>query len=300
MRIVVVVAVAVIAGAAGPARADHATGERLRDEASALADHQNFAGAAAKYREAYAADPLADYICDVGVAFYKAKELPRAQLYLGRCLELGARLDPTYLEKVGATLAQIERALVTSGFAPVAIEVEPPTATIAIGSFGPDDVVTGGRTVWMKIGGDSVTATAEGYQPMTQHVTPPADKRVDIKLARTPETPKLDTPKLDTTPIHVQQPPPPIVEHPIARDVPPSKLPLIAASSVVVASVIAAVIAHGQASDHADRAGLALRGDAFRDESSSVTRWNAVFGVGVGLAGLGAAAAGYLVISGRF
>jgi len=69
---------AIIAVLAARATADPATAEQRAAEAKDRATHGDLPGAAAKFREAYAADPRPDLICNVGIAYYKAKDLPRA------------------------------------------------------------------------------------------------------------------------------------------------------------------------------------------------------------------------------
>src|SRR5262245_8231343 len=92
----------------GVASADPTSAEQAKREAEALAAQSNFVGAAAKYREAYAADPRAEYMCNIGVAYYKAKDLPRAERYLDQCLVIGKSLDAAFLDNV----AKVERAVV--------------------------------------------------------------------------------------------------------------------------------------------------------------------------------------------
>src|SRR5215470_17873339 len=89
------------------ARADPRTADQAAAEADARARAKDYLGAAAKFREAYAADPRPDLICNVGVAYHKAQELPRAQLFLSRCLERGSALDSAFIDVVRATLARL-------------------------------------------------------------------------------------------------------------------------------------------------------------------------------------------------
>src|SRR5439155_1719800 len=125
--VVLVVCVAAVARtAADPAAADHAAAE-----AAAAAARKDFAGAAAKFREAYAADPRPQLMCNVGVAYFKAgkAELPRAHRYLEQCLQGGQSLDAKFL----ANAAQVDKAvtdqLAAGDFAPVDVVVQPAIAT---------------------------------------------------------------------------------------------------------------------------------------------------------------------------
>src|ERR1700704_4949178 len=122
-RAVIVIAMLIAAGT--ESRADPATADKAAAEADVRVLAKDFLGAAAKFREAYAADPRPGLICNVGVAYNKAQELPRAQLYLGRCLERGSALPGPFIDGVRATLAKIEAALKVGNYTPIDIVVEP-------------------------------------------------------------------------------------------------------------------------------------------------------------------------------
>src|SRR6185436_20471106 len=161
------VLIATILVAAATARADPQVADRAAAEADALARAKDFRGAAAKFREAYAADPRPDFMCNIGVAYHKAQELPRAQLFLSRCLERGSALDGKFIDVVRATLARLEVTLKAGNYTPVDVVVEPRFATVAIDAFAPDETFDGGRTVWLSFGAYQVTARAEGYRAQT-------------------------------------------------------------------------------------------------------------------------------------
>jgi hypothetical protein len=142
------VVLAVVAGF-GPvaARADTVA------DAQALATAGDFIGAALKYREAFAASPRAELICNVGVAYYKAKDLPRAHRYLEQCLAVGTSLDATFFTNVKSVVVAVEQRLGSGDFKPINVVVQPPTATTTIeGGIPYDEPFVGSRRVWFPFG----------------------------------------------------------------------------------------------------------------------------------------------------
>src|SRR4029079_208300 len=168
MRAVLVIATLVAVEASG--RAQPAVANRAAAEADQRALAKDYLGAAAKFREAYAADPRPDLICNVGVAYHKAQELPRAQLFLSRCLERGSALRGSFIDVVRATMSRLEAQLKAGKFTPVDVVVEPRFAPIAIDAFAADEGFEGGRTVWLAFGTYHVTVRADGYAPRTVEV----------------------------------------------------------------------------------------------------------------------------------
>src|ERR1044071_3461043 len=164
------VLVCTILVAAPSARADTQTANRAAAEADALLRAKDFRGAAAKFREAYAADPRPDFMCNVGVAYHKAQELPRAQLFLSRCLERGSALDGSFIDVVRATMSRLEASLKAGKFTPVDVVVDPRFASVAVDAFAADETFEGGRTVWLGFGTYHVTVRADGYAPKTIEV----------------------------------------------------------------------------------------------------------------------------------
>jgi hypothetical protein len=284
------------------ARADPQAANRAAAEADALARAKDFRGAAAKFREAYAADPRPDFMCNVGVAYHKAQELPRAQLFLSRCLERGSALDGKFIDVVRATLARLEATLKAGNYTPVDVVVEPRFATVSIDAFAPDETFDGGRTLWLAFASYRVTVRADGYRPQTIEVT--AKDRAILAVRVTLEREVVEPPREPGTGVKPAQPggdnpgtstgggdrPPPSAPAP-GR---PSMLPAIAATAGAVVFAALAFYARGQAADHADLAGFALHQDAYDAEADSVRTWNTVFGVGLAVSGASAIAGGYL------
>jgi hypothetical protein len=268
-------------------------------EAEALAKQGDFVGAAAKYKLAYASDPKPATICNVGVAYYKAKQLARAQLFLNRCLERGTALDQQFVDQVRAVLTSLEQTLRAGDFTPLDIVVEPAGAKVTIVEYGDDEAFIGARLVWLPFGAHRLVARAEGY----------ADKLVEVDAKGRDTTPiKITLEKVtdavpETTPgvgsnanagsgsgsASVIIEPPPTV-----TTTRPSLIPAIAATGVSVAGIATAIIGYLKAQDRAEYATFAVTPDVYTRDQHAVTGWNAVMITGVGVGVVGAAAAGYL------
>src|SRR5438874_5540734 len=107
-----VVSAAVIAIAlAGRAGADPAKADALAADANTAVRAGDFAGAAAKFRAAYAEDPRPELVCNVGVAYYKANDLVRAHHYLSTCHATGEQLDAKFMANVEAVIGAVEAEL---------------------------------------------------------------------------------------------------------------------------------------------------------------------------------------------
>jgi hypothetical protein len=289
--------------AVSAARADPQAANRAAAEADALARAKDFRGAAAKFREAYAADPRPDFMCNVGVAYHKAQELPRAQLFLSRCLERGSALDGKFIDVVRATLARLEATLKAGSYTPVDVVVEPRFATVSIDAFAPDETFDGGRTLWLAFASYRVTVRADGYRPQTVEVTAKDRAILPVRVALEREV-VVEPPREPDSGVKPAQPaedtartgtgagdqPPPSAPAPSR----PSMVPAIAASAGAVVFAALAFYARGQAADHADLAAFALHEEVYDSEADSVRTWNTVFGVGLAVAGASALASGYL------
>lgn len=185
MRALAVTALLVLAPAA--ARADAAGALRASAEAEQLAKAGAYTEAAARFREAYRLDPLPKYLCNVGVAYQKAKQLAKAHLYLGECLRTGASLDAAFLAKVGEVVRAVETTLRESGFVSVEIAVTPATASLELETFDRDERFVGTRTLWMTTGRHTATVSAEGHTTQRVDIDATASTgRVSIELVPSP------------------------------------------------------------------------------------------------------------------
>lgn len=219
-------AVAALLALAPVAHADTAGGEKASAEAEQLAKAGAFTEAAGRFREAYRLDPLPKYLCNVGVAYQKAKQLAKAHLYLTECLRTGVNLDVAFLAKVGEVVAAVETTLRDSGFVAVEIAVAPDTATLELETFDRDEKFVGSRTLWMTLGRHTATVSAEGYA--TQRVEIDATTSTGrIEIALVPGGAAMPAPT--PTPITMPAPTPGDGSRPSHR-----VLPLVVASSALV------------------------------------------------------------------
>ena len=264
------------------ALADPAGADRASAEAETHAKAGDFVGAAAKFREAYAEDARPEFLCNVGVAYHKAKELPRAHLFLSRCLEHGASLDTRFVDQVRGVVAATEVTLRTGPFTPVDITVEPAGATVAFAEFAPDETVIGSHLVWLPSKAHRVTVRAEGYVEQTVPLEARGHDviKLGVVLVHVPAPPP--------PPPHEEPPPPP---PPAAR---PSKLPAIAASIVTVGAAVVGGIAFANGHSRAQAAAFALTPATYQDDVASVDRWNQLMAVSGIVAVIGAGASAYL------
>ncbi len=280
-----VIAVALCAFGAS-ALADPATADRLADEATALDKAGKFGEAAERFREAWRNDKLRPLLlCNIGISYYKAKDLVRANLVLGQCLEQ-ATLDPKISDGVRKALASTEAVMRAGGHTPVRIASDPSGTSIAILELGNEEAFVGSRVVWLPFGTYHVRAHAEGYVDQMQTVAPSTPEAMTLTIA-------LDRVKAEPAPVVkapvVVEARPPSVEHPR-----PSIAVPIATTIGTAAAVVLAVVARGNARDKAERSRTALDPTTFDDETSTAKAWNATFVVGAGVAVVGAVASVFL------
>src|SRR5688500_15594953 len=93
---------------------------------------KRFEEAAAAFAAAYAEDPQPKYLCNIGVAFHRARDLSRAQAYLSDCVIRGTSLDARFISSVRDTLDTVEAQLRVGNYTPVDILVSPKTAEITV------------------------------------------------------------------------------------------------------------------------------------------------------------------------
>jgi hypothetical protein len=183
------IAVCVVATARANADSAAAAAATAQAAEAAAAQHQ-YDEAAAKFRDAYRLDPRPEYFCNVGVAYQRAKQWPRAQLYLGECLVRG-NVDPQFTARVRAALGTVEQKLRDGDYTPVDVSVVPATASIAVGDFATDEAFIGPRVIWLPFGAHDLTASADGYLAHTEAITARDHGRAEIhfELAKRPPPP---------------------------------------------------------------------------------------------------------------
>lgn len=208
-------------------------------------------------------------MCNVGVAYYKAKDLPRAERYLDQCLVIGKSLDAAFLDNVAKVEKVVVDKLKSGDFSPVDLVVEPSTAETVI--EGPDmhgDSVVGSRRIWLPFGGYTLKIHAEGYadQSVTVDATAhtPVIKRVALERAATKpvaeQTPIADQPPQVTATTALQAPP--VEVHAEQK----SKLPALVATGVTGAATVTTILFWSIARSHASDAGNAMNPDVYFDE----------------------------------
>ena len=72
-------------------------------------------------------------ICNAGVAYYKASDLPRAHRYLKRCSEVGKALNADFMGNVEKVIAAVEAALAAGSYTPVEVTSEPTNFRVRCG-----------------------------------------------------------------------------------------------------------------------------------------------------------------------
>jgi hypothetical protein len=146
------------------AGAGHAHADLVKD-AETLAAGGDFVNAATRFREAYAAEPdRPELICNAGVAYFKANDLPRAHRYLTRCSEVGKALDADFMSNVEKVVASVEAALSAGPYTPVDITTTPATAVVAIAGAAPFDEPLGQGRVWFPQGSYNLVVSAPGFE----------------------------------------------------------------------------------------------------------------------------------------
>jgi hypothetical protein len=291
-------------GLAGPT-----AGQAVVD-AEAKVEAGDYVGAAAKYLEAYAADSKPEYLCDVGVAYNKAKtELPRAHLFLGRCIERGTVLDPKFITAVHAALATVEAALHAGKYTPIDISVEPASTRVEVSAFTAAEGFVGSRAIWLPYGTHQLTFSADGFVSETREVQASTSRSVSIAvvLQRKPIETNVGSGTesgsgSDAGSASVGSageagsgsaivvPPPPI--HTESSHA--SKVPAIVATAVSAALVVGAAYTFHSASKRADAAPFALDPETFQSDKDYVSKQN-TYTIVLGSLGLvGAGVSGYL------
>lgn len=259
---------------AEPPSAASTAASELAEKARAQAAAGDLRGAAALFRAAHAADPRPELLCNVGVAFHKAQDLPRAQLYLGQCLTRVGSLDAGFAAAVRSVFATVEDNLRAGPFAPLDVTVSPATAAFTVSAFEPEDVIVGARVVWLPLGHHALSAHAEGHRPRTIEVdvTTATQPPVRIELER-----------------EVLAPPPPTTTPRRSRR------PALVATGVTAGLGLGALGAYLLARSAADDAGETGISRATYDDRVERARFRQHLSWGLaGGAVLGAAASGWL------
>jgi hypothetical protein len=270
-------ALLIIALAVGRSDASPVGADQAAAEADALAKDGKFAAAAAKFREAWLADKLRpELFCNIGISYYKAKDLVRAHLLLELCLEQAA-LDPKVAQTVRTAVASVENVLRGAGHTPVRVVVEPSAASVAIVELVPDDPFVGSRVVWLPFGRYHLAAHAEGYVDATTEVsTSSAEPRTVTITLHKPVAIERDASLV------------------AASTAPPSRLPAYLATGGAVLAFGVATFALIEGHARADFAQTALDQEALSEDEDAVSQWNTTLVIAGSVAIASTALGGYL------
>jgi len=269
------------------ANADPAAAVAAARAAEALGSKGDFTGAAAKFREAYGLDPLPEYLCNIGVAYHNANDLPRAHFFLGDCVAR-AKIDPALLRSLEAALATIEGKLRAANFAVLDITVTPATAAVAIDGA---ESFSGPRAIWVAAGTRTITTTADGYTKDERVVTAIAHDTTKVALELQRPAAPAAKPVPPVKPEPVPEPAPLVVAEPSR----PSRGPAIAAAAATGALAITGTIAYVRARGFAGDAGASdLTRPKYDRLVDRAKTWRNISWLLGGLAGAGAVASGYL------
>lgn len=261
------------------AYADPKAADKLAEEANARAKQGDFAGAAAKFRAAHAAEPRAELICNVGVSYFKAKDLLRAQRYLTDCLAVGASVPPAFVATVKQVLAQLEDQLRAGPYSPISIVVSPPQTAIAVVGGAPyDEPAIGSRVLWFPRAQVSLELHADGYVDQVRAIDASTPQTVSVSLERTPVAVVVAPPP----------PPPPPPQQPPRSLLRPTVL-TVAAAGEGVAALAFYLLARGKAKDANGETDF---GRYTKDKDAAHT-YQLVAIVGAGTAAITAGIAGY-------
>ena len=284
-----------------PASDAEATAVAHAREAEGLAKAGDFAGAAALFEQAFALNPKPEYTCNIGVAYYKGSDLPRAQFFLTQCMLQGSSLASTFLDSVRKVQATVESKLRAGDFTPVSLSVAPAGAKVAVASWRDDETFIGARTVWLPWGEQALTVSAEGYVTRAATLTLGAHERQDVKVQLEREAVVVVTPPPDQLPLDNLPPSDGKVARPIETPAPPpSKTPAL------VATIATGVVALGAGGAYVRALGKASDARKLVDGTPPHTtladdakRYRAIAVGGAILAGIGAGVAVYLWMRAR-
>jgi hypothetical protein len=148
----------------------------------------DYVAAISLFKAAWALDPRVEYRCSIGVAYYRAKDLPRSHLFLTECLAQGTALPREFVAQVRDVLSLVEVRLATGGYAAIDLAVTPAGAAVRVSAFALDEPVPRGGRIWLPLGNHVVVVSAPGFvaQQRTVALTTPDPHLVAIDLVAVP------------------------------------------------------------------------------------------------------------------
>jgi hypothetical protein len=162
-------ALALVAVAAPSAGADTPDPDRAKELARQAVDRAMGAGsdrlalieAIELTKQAYDLDHDPLYLCNIGGFYRLLEDWPRADSFLGRCLQLLPATRPEEVSRFRAVLDEVGRKVAANHVA-VLVDVRPPGAMVAVSTFGRDEAVPAPTLVWLPVGTHTITATVFG------------------------------------------------------------------------------------------------------------------------------------------
>jgi hypothetical protein len=263
-------------------------------EAEALAAHGKFAEAATKFRTAYAEQARPVLLCNVGVAYYKAQDLPRAVYFLEQCRDIGGGLDPTFLARVDQVLAAVHAVLAAGAFTPVALDAAPADASTRIEPGPLDEPIVGRRTVWLPFGHYRAVVHAPGFRDaavdidahdhaviaIEPHLVPSPGERTPERVAEPRRAPEAATARSATASGRPHDA--------------PARWPAIATAIGALAAGGVAIGAYVHARGQNDLAGMTTDYERYQELRASTLSWKHAAWASAGLASAGALTSAYL------
>jgi hypothetical protein len=261
--------VAVVPAAAG----SFSDGTAQANEAKKRAAARDYLGAAGLYREAYRRSPESEYLCNVGVAYYRANDFPRASLYLERCLAASGDLPESFVKRVLAALSTVRRELERGPYMQVRLLTKQDFVRVTVEGFDEHDAIDAPATVWVLRGDRKVVARAPGYREATL-MARQARGTVEVRI--------------ELEPIVARRATPPVALWTPESDAKPRRrvLPWVTSGATVVVAAGAAW-SWGQARYHANAAKNELTREGFDAEIRAGKRWQKISWVGGGVAAIG-------------
>jgi hypothetical protein len=299
-RIAVALGLALAVAVAGAALADDPGGaQQLAADADAQAKAGDYLRAGVLFRRAYALDDRAEYQCNAGIAYWKARALTGAQLYLTMCLDRGSHLDAKRVKSMRAVLDAVEDKLRQGDYGPVDLAASPRSAEVYIDVLGDDVAFVGARVVWLPFGDHVVRVRAGGYDALEQtiRVESRTPTKVEIRLEphAEPEPPDAGVPVVPLAPdaapepVFDNGPKTPDEPDPYLDDAPApsgfSKRVAIGATAATGALAIASGVFYLSARSAADEAGALEQEEGYDAAREKASRLRGItYGLYVGTA----------------
>jgi len=227
------------------AEADGAVGAAAADVARAqdLGKQQDYVGAVALLLEVAHAQPASHHDCNLSLAYLRAGDPTRAQLWADVAAKRGGVRPPWCTTKLPSQLAAA-----LEGLQPVTLVISPDDAVVEIASLS----LRGLDVIWLAPGAHTIDATADGFEPSTTQVAvTDAPTKVSLTLEASVDSGVADAPPpLRTTgegkdPVKNLQLPPTVLSEGRAQATPESKDSPMTWPGWVAASVGALGLAAG-------------------------------------------------------